>query len=48
MGMKFGTEFRAKFHRHRFNVSPVQGEKPQNQPLTNLHTGALCCAQCCR
>jgi len=39
---------RAKFNPHRCNVSPLRGEKPQNQPLSNLNTGALRCAQCCR
>jgi len=45
MGVKFGTEegtgplLRAKFHPHRCNVSPLRGEKPQNQPLSKLNTG---------
>jgi len=26
----------------------MRGEKPQNRPLSNLYTGALRCAQCCR
>ena len=47
MGVKFGN-LRAKFHPHRCNVSPLRGEKPQNQPPGNLNTGALCSAQCCR
>jgi len=32
----------------KFGVSPLQGEKPQNRPLSKLNTGALRCAQCCR
>ena len=34
---------RAKFHPHRFNVSPLRGEKPQNRPLSKLNrpTGRL-------
>jgi len=45
MEVKFGTEegtegpLRAKFHPHRFNVSPLQGEKPQNRPLSKQNTG---------
>jgi len=48
MGVKFGMEegtfgplFRAKFHLHRCNVSPLRGEKPQNRPLSKLNTGRL-------
>ena len=44
--VKFGTEqgtfgplLRAKFHPHRWNVSPLRGEKPQNWPLSKLNTG---------
>jgi len=48
MGVKFGPLLRAKFHPHPCNVSPLPGEKPQNRPLSNLNTGALRCAQCCR
>jgi len=33
---------------HQCNVSPLQGEKPQNRPLGYLNTGALHFAQCCR
>jgi len=25
---------------HRYNVSTLRGEKPQNRPLSNLYTGA--------
>ena len=46
MGVKFGmaegTEgplLHAKFHPHRYNVSPLRGEKPQNRPLSKLNTG---------
>jgi len=46
MGVKFGMEegtfgplLHAKFHPHRFNVSPLRGEKPQNLPLSKLNTG---------
>jgi len=46
MGVKFGTEegtegplLRTKFHPHRYNVSPLGGEKPQNRPLSKLNTG---------
>jgi len=51
--LAIGTEgifgpLHAKFHPHQCNVSPLRGEKPQNQPLSNLNTGALCFAQCCR
>jgi len=50
MGVKFGVEgtfgplLLAKFHPHRCNVSPLRGEKPQNQPLSKRNTGrfALC------
>ena len=45
-GVKFGTKegtfgplLHAKFHPHRCNVSPLQGEKPQNRPLSKLNTG---------
>ena len=45
MEVKFGTEegtegplLRAKFHRHRCNVSPLRGEKPQNRPLIKLNS----------
>ena len=34
-----GPLLRAKFHPHRCNVSPLQGEKPQNRPLSKLNTG---------
>ena len=44
MGVKFGMEegtfgplLTTKFHPHRCNVSPLQGEKPQNRPLSKLH-----------
>jgi len=37
----------AEFHLHQCNMSPLRGEKTQNQPLSNLNTGALRCAQCC-
>jgi len=40
MGVKFGTEepnFKAKFHPHRCNVSPLRGENPQNRPLSKLN-----------
>ena len=43
-----GHLLHAKFHPHWCSVSPVWGEKPQNQPLSNLNTGTLRCAQCCR
>ena len=44
-GVKFGKErgtlgplLRAKFHPHRCNVSPLQGENPQNlSKLNNRH-----------
>jgi len=29
------------FTPHRCNVSPLQGVKPQNRPLSNLNTGKL-------
>jgi len=55
MGVKFGMEegtvegtfgpLYAKFHPHRCNVSPLRGEKPENQPLSKLNTGALRCKQ---
>jgi len=47
MGVKFGMEegfgplLHAKFHPYRCNVSPLRGEKPQNQPLSKLNTGRL-------
>jgi len=51
MGVKFGMDegtegtfgplLPAKFHPHRCNVSPLQGEKPQNRPLSELNTGRL-------
>jgi len=41
VGTEEGTFLRAKFHPHRCNVSPLRGEKPQNQPLSNLNTCAL-------
>jgi len=44
----FGAVLRAKFHPHWCTVSSLWGEKPQNRPLSNLYTGALCFAQCCR
>jgi len=34
----FGTLLHAKFHLHRCNLSPIRGEKPQNQPLSKLNT----------
>ena len=37
----FGTLLHAKFHLHRCNLSPIRGEKPQNQPLSKLNTGRL-------
>jgi len=47
-GVKFGAEegtkgplLRAKFH-------PNRCKKPQNRPLSNLNTDALCFVQCCR
>jgi len=43
----FGPLLHAKFHPHQCNALPLRVEKPQNQPLSNLNTGALCCAQCC-
>jgi len=33
---------------HRCKVLSLWGEKRQNQPLSNLNTGMLCCTQCCR
>jgi len=45
MGVKFGMEegtgplLHAKFHPLRCNVSPLQGKKPQNRPLSKLNTG---------
>jgi len=30
------------------NMLPLWSEKPENCPLSNLYTGALHCAQCCR
>jgi len=33
---------------HRCNVSLLQGNKPQNRPLSNLYTSALHCVQFCR
>jgi len=44
----FGPRLDAKFHPHRCNVLPLQGKEPQNGPLSNVNTGALHCAQCCR
>jgi len=35
----FGPLLHAKFHPHRCNVSLLQGEKPQNWPLSKLNTG---------
>jgi len=32
---------------HFDHISSLQGEKPQNWPLSKLNTGALRCAQCC-
>jgi len=43
-----GEIWHAKFHPHRYNVSPLRGEKPRNRPLSNLNTVGLRCAQCCR
>ena len=40
-GVKFGALLHAKFHPHRCNVSPLQGEKPQNRRLSKLNTGRL-------
>jgi len=43
-GMKegtFGPLLRGKFHPHGCNVSPLQGEKPQNRPRSKLNTGRL-------
>jgi len=37
----FGPLLHAKFHPNRCNVSRLQGEKPQNRPLSKLNTGAL-------
>jgi len=34
-----GPLLHAKFHPHWCNVSPLQGEKPQNWPLSKLNTG---------
>jgi len=37
MGVKFGMVevlLHAKFHPHRFNMSPPLGERPQNRPLS--------------
>jgi len=51
MGVKFGIEEGTEgpqISPHRWNVSPLRGEKPQNRPVSNLNTGALRCAQCCR
>jgi len=55
MGVKFGMEdwtFGSLLHA---KISPpsvqrvaLRGEKPQNRPLSNLNTGALRGAQCCR
>jgi len=39
-GVKFGMDH-AKFHPHQCNVSPLQGEKPQNRPLSKLNTSRL-------
>jgi len=39
-----GPLLRAIFHVHRYNASPLRGQKPQNQPLSNLNTGVLRCA----
>ena len=36
-----GGDLRAKFHPSWCNVSPLQGEKPQNRPLSKLNTGRL-------
>jgi len=43
-----GDLVHTKFHPNRCNVSPLRGEKHQNQPLSKLNTGGLRCAQCCR
>jgi len=32
-----GDLLRAKFHPHRYNVSPLWGENPQNRPLNKLN-----------
>jgi len=55
MGVKYGMEegtksplLHAKFHPRLCNVSPLQGKKTQNQPLSKLNTGALRFVQCCR
>jgi len=44
MGVKFGMQkgifgplLHAKFHPHRCKVSPLQGEKSENRPLSNLN-----------
>jgi len=34
-----GPLLHAKFHTHRCNMSPLWGEKPQNQPLSKRNTG---------
>jgi len=46
-GVKFGME-EGTFPPCKISLQLVQHvEKPQNRPLSNLNTGALCCAQCC-
>jgi len=45
---KLWSLLHAKFQPKPCNVSPLQGEKPQNRPLSNLNTGALRRPQCCR
>jgi len=51
MGVKFGMEEGTFGEMPNFTYIGAmcsQGEKPQNQPLSKLNTGALCCAQCSR
>jgi len=50
MEVKFGMEEVPLRHISPPAVQRVAsaGEKPQNRPLSNLNTGALCCGQCCR
>jgi len=43
----FHSLLHPKFHPHWCNMSFLQGEKPQNCPLSNLNTGTLHCTQCC-
>ena len=42
VGGEIGIEsplLHAKFHPHRWTVSPLRGEKPQNRPLSKLNAG---------